>query len=47
MKNTNSKTRRAQRRRAKFQPNIFQSMSKAESLQARTIAYKAALAIIG
>ena len=47
MKNTNFKSRRAQRRRAKTHPNIFQSLSKAESLQARAIAYKAALAIIG
>jgi hypothetical protein len=47
MKNTSSKSRRAQRRRAKFHPTIFQSMSKTESLRARAIAYQAALAIIG
>jgi hypothetical protein len=47
MKNTNFKSGRAQRRRAKSHPMIFQSLSKAESLQARAIAYKAALAIIG
>ena len=34
-------------RRAKSQRTIFQSMTQAESLQARAIAYKAALAIIG
>ena len=47
MKSINSKSRRARRRRAKTHPAIFQSMSKAESLQARTIAYQAALAVIG
>ena len=34
-------------RRAQSQRTIFQSMSKAESRQARAIAYKAALAVIG
>jgi len=47
MKITNSKSRRARMRRAKSQRTIFQSMTRAESLQARAIAYKAALAVIG
>jgi hypothetical protein len=47
MKITNSKSRRARMRRAKSQRMIFQSMSKAESVQARAIAYQAALAVIG
>ena len=47
MKIKNSKYARAQMRCAKSHPNIFQSMSKAESRQARAIAYQAALAVIG
>ena len=47
MKITNSKSRRGRMRRAKPQRTIFQMMTRAESLEARAIAYKAALAVIG
>jgi len=47
MKITNSKFRRARTRRARHNRTIFQSMTKAESLQARAIAFEAALAVIG
>jgi hypothetical protein len=47
MKNTNSKSRRARTRRAKTNHTLFQMMTRAESRQARAIAYEAALAVIG
>jgi hypothetical protein len=41
------KARRSRTRRARHNRTICQSMTKAESLQARAIAFEAALAVIG
>jgi hypothetical protein len=41
------KTRAAQKRRRTTKSTLFQLMTPAESRQARAIAYKAALAVLG
>jgi hypothetical protein len=47
VKTAERKSRRARRRRRNPQFSIFQSMTPAQSREARAIAYQAALAVIG